>query len=79
MRVATAHWSHALSLPCIRSYSTAQYVSWRVHAHLQETSHMHAMQFNNAGHGPSKTTAGRSARWNAPLRPTLLRMNEGAP
>ena len=39
---------------------------------------MHAMQFNNAGHGPSKTTAGRSARRSAPLLPTL-RMNEGAP
>ena len=78
MRIVTTHRSCALSLLCIRFYSTAQYMSWRAHAHPQETSHMHAMQFNNAGHGPSKTTAGRSARRSAPLLPTL-RMNEGAP
>ena len=39
---------------------------------------MHAMQFKNAGHAPSTTTAGRFAPSSAPFRPTL-RMNEGAP
>ena len=79
MRVVATQRSRALSLPRTRSYSTAQYVSWRAHAHLQETSHMHAMQFKNAGHAPGTATAEQSARRSAPLRPTLLRMNEGAP